>query len=424
MEEQKHYKMFKKGKNWCYMAIATVAVALGVSTTSVANADTTDFATPVTSQQVEVSDQTVTNEQNEVNADNANQISQQVVNNEGQTTAPVAVMPQATDVQLNGWQQQDGNTYYYNNGQKATGVQDINGAQYYFNDQGQQQKDYFLDQDNHTYYFQADGTRLNNGFYNNWGRTYYFQADGSRLDNGFYNNWGRTYYFQADGSRLDNNFYTNWGRTYYFGNDGARWDNQFMNAFGHTYYFGDDGARWDNRFMNAFGRTYYFGNDGARLDNSVYSNWGHQYYFGSDGALIQNSDVTINGKKYYANAEGILAEKNNVDAKVDRALSQRGVPYVWGGNTPAGFDCSGLVQWAYGLGANYRTTYQQATLGTHKRDVMNAPKGSLLFFGSDSAPYHVAISLGNGTYVHAPESGDVVKVGYSRYFKPSFFITL
>ena len=381
MEEQKHYKMFKKGKNWCYMAIATVAVAFGVSTTSVANADTTDtVATPVTSQQVEVSDQTVTNEQNEVSTDTTYQASQQDANNGNQASNPVAVTPQATDNQLNGWQQQDGNTYYYSNGQKATGVQDINGAQYYFNDQGQQQKDYFLDQDNHTYYFQADGTRLNNGFYNNW------------------------------------------GRTYYFGDDGARWDNKFMNAFGHTYYFGDDGARWDNRFMNAFGRTYYFGDDGARLDNSIYSNWGHQYYFGNDGALIQNSDVTVNGKKYHA--EGILSEKNNVDSKVDRALSQRGVPYVWGGNTPAGFDCSGLVQWAYGLGSNYRTTYQQATLGTHRRDVMNAPKGSLLFFGSDSAPYHVAISLGNGSYVHAPEPGDVVKVGYSQYFKPSFFITL
>ena len=383
MEEQKHYKMFKKGKNWCYMAIATVAVAFGVSTTSVANADTTDtVATPVTSQQVEVSDQTVTNEQNEVSTDTTYQASQQDANNGNQASNPVAVTPQATDNQLNGWQQQDGNTYYYSNGQKATGVQDINGAQYYFNDQGQQQKDYFLDQDNHTYYFQADGTRLNNGFYNNW------------------------------------------GRTYYFGDDGARWDNKFMNAFGHTYYFGDDGARWDNRFMNAFGRTYYFGDDGARLDNSIYSNWGHQYYFGNDGALIQNSDVTVNGKKYHADAEGILSEKNNVDSKVDRALSQRGVPYVWGGNTPAGFDCSGLVQWAYGLGSNYRTTYQQATLGTHRRDVMNAPKGSLLFFGSDSAPYHVAISLGNGSYVHAPEPGDVVKVGYSQYFKPSFFITL
>ena len=365
------------------MAIATVAVAFGVSTTSVANADTTDtVATPVTSQQVEVSDQTVTNEQNEVSTDTTYQAPQQDANNGNQASNPVAVTPQATDNQLNGWQQQDGNTYYYSNGQKATGVQDINGAQYYFNDQGQQQKDYFLDQDNHTYYFQADGTRLNNGFYNNWGRTYYFQADGSRLDNNFYNNWGR------------------------------------------TYYFGDDGARWDNKFMNAFGHTYYFGDDGVRLDNSIYSNWGHQYYFGNDGALIQNSDVTVNGKKYHADAEGILSEKNNVDSNVDRALSQRGVPYVWGGNTPAGFDCSGLVQWAYGLGSNYRTTYQQATLGTHQRDVMNAPKGSLLFFGSDSAPYHVAISLGNGSYVHAPEPGDVVKVGYSRYFKPSFFITL
>ncbi|RNF36926.1 NlpC/P60 family protein [Limosilactobacillus reuteri] len=359
MEEQKHYKMFKKGKNWCYMAIATVAIAFGVSTTSVANADTTDTtATPVTSQQVEVSDQTATNDQSEVNSNQ--ELQQNTTNNENQDTAPVAVTPQTTN-SLNGWQQQDGSTYYYNNGQKATGVQDINGSQYYFNDQGQQQKDYFLNQDNHTYYFQADGTRLNDGFYNNWGHTYYFRADGSRLDNGFYNNWGH---------------------------------------------------------------TYYFGNDGARLDNSVYSNWGHQYYFGNDGALVQNSDVTVSGKKYYADNEGILTEKNNVDTKVDRALSQRGVPYVWGGNTPAGFDCSGLVQWAYGLGSNYRTTYQQATLGTHQRDVMNAPKGSLLFFGSDSAPYHVAISLGNGTYVHAPEPGDVVKIGYSRYFKPSFFITL
>ena len=398
MGEQKHYKMFKKGKNWCYMAIATAAIAFGVSTTSVANADTTDAATtPVTSQQVEVSDQTAIN--NSTATDNTSQVDNQAQSSQvaqpasqaaqsaststSVATDAVAVKPQATTpAQLNGWQTENGNTYYYSDGQKATGVKDINGSQYYFNDQGQQQKDYFLNQNNHTYYFQADGTRLNDGFYNNWGHTYYFQADGTRLDDGFYNNWGHTYYFQADGARLDNGFYNNWGH------------------------------------------TYYFGNDGARLDNSVYNNWGHTYYFGNDGALVQNNDVTVNGKKYHADSEGILTVKNNTDAKVDRALSQRGVPYVWGGNTPAGFDCSGLVQWAYGLGASYRTTYQQATLGAHKRDVMNAPKGSLLFFGSDGAPYHVAISLGNGTYVHAPEPGDVVKIGYSKYFKPSFYINM
>ena len=398
MGEQKHYKMFKKGKNWCYMAIATAAIAFGVSTTSVANADTTDAATtPVTSQQVEVSDQTAIN--NSTATDNTSQVgnqaqSSQVAQPASQVTQSaststsiatdaVAVKPQAAaPAQLNGWQTENGNTYYYSDGQKATGVKDINGSQYYFNDQGQQQKDYFLNQNNHTYYFQADGTRLNDGFYNNWGHTYYFQADGTRLDDGFYNNWGHTYYFGKDGARLDNGFYNNWGH------------------------------------------TYYFGKDGARLDNSVYTNWGHQYYFGNDGALVQNNDVTVNGKKYHADSAGVLTVKNNTDAKVDRALSQRGVPYVWGGNTPAGFDCSGLVQWAYGLGASYRTTYQQATLGIHKRDVMNAPKGSLLFFGSDGAPYHVAISLGNGTYVHAPEPGDVVKIGYSKYFKPSFYINM
>ncbi|MQB76871.1 NlpC/P60 family protein [Limosilactobacillus reuteri] len=398
MGEQKHYKMFKKGKNWCYMAIATAAIAFGVSTTSVANADTTDAATtPVTSQQVEVSDQTAIN--NSTATDNTSQVDNQAQSSQvaqpasqaaqsaststSVATDAVAVKPQATTpAQLNGWQTENGNTYYYSDGQKATGVKDINGSQYYFNDQGQQQKDYFLNQNNHTYYFQADGTRLNDGFYNNWGHTYYFQADGTRLDDGFYNNWGHTYYFGKDGARLDNGFYNNWGH------------------------------------------TYYFGNDGARLDNSVYNNWGHTYYFGNDGALVQNNDVTVNGKKYHADSEGILTVKNNTDAKVDRALSQRGVPYVWGGNTPAGFDCSGLVQWAYGLGASYRTTYQQATLGAHKRDVMNAPKGSLLFFGSDGAPYHVAISLGNGTYVHAPEPGDVVKIGYSKYFKPSFYINM
>lgn len=371
MEQRTHVKMFKKGKNWCYMAIATIAMVFGIATTTVVNADVaTDQNTVTTSQQiqsdsvqsadpavtanssVEASESTIT-ATSEVSASAANQAP---AANTSTSYAVAATQP----AQLNGWQSQNGNTYYYNNGQKATGVQNINGTNYYFNDQGQQQKDYFLNQNNHTYYFGKDGKRLDDGFYNNWGHTYYFQKDGSRLDNGFYNNWGH---------------------------------------------------------------TYYFGNDGARLDNSFYNNWGHKYYFGSDGALVQNRDVTVNGTKYHADNAGILTE-NTIDKKVDRALSQRGVPYVWGGNTPAGFDCSGLVQWAYGLGANYRTTYQQTKLGSHHYNVFSAPKGALLFFGSDSAPYHVAISLGNGSYVHAPEPGDVVKIGYSKYFKPSFFINM
>ncbi len=102
------------------------------------------------------------------------------------------------------------------------------------------------------------------------------------------------------------------------------------------------------------------------------------------------------------------------------ALSLVGTPYQWGGTTPAGFDCSGLVQYCYGLGA--RTTYAQQALGTHQYDVWNAPAGALYFYGSDSAPYHVGIALGNGTMVHAATYGIGVTVQDISGFLPSYYV--
>ena len=315
MSIHKHYKMYKKGKNWCYMAIATLVVAVGalsvsqgvsadstVNTTSVivasqkAQDQTTDVAAEVTPATQSTSETAKQDDQ----ANSTTQTDQQ-----SSATNKSAVAPQAAALQ-NGWQTDKGSSYYYKDGQKVTGQQTINGKNYYFNAQGQQQKNYFLNQANHTYYFQADGTRLDDGFYNNWGHTYYFQKDGSRLDNGFYNNWGHTYYFGQGGVRLDDGFYNNWGHTYYFQKDGSRLDNGFYNNWGHTYYFGGDGARWDNRFYNNWGNTYYFGNDGARYTNQTYSNWGHTYWFGNDGALLRNGYVFLNSQDWYAQSDGSL----------------------------------------------------------------------------------------------------------------------
>lgn len=106
------------------------------------------------------------------------------------------------------------------------------------------------------------------------------------------------------------------------------------------------------------------------------------------------------------------------------AQAQIGTPYVWGGNQPGGFDCSGLVQYAYGLGSNYRTTYQQTNLGTHQYDVQNAQSGDLYFWGPDSAPYHVAIATGNGGYIQAPTPGQNVQTGNINYYTPSFYISM
>ncbi|WP_367329470.1 NlpC/P60 family protein [Limosilactobacillus sp.] len=114
----------------------------------------------------------------------------------------------------------------------------------------------------------------------------------------------------------------------------------------------------------------------------------------------------------------------NNSGAVATAKSMIGVPYVWGGNTPSGFDCSGLVQYSYNLGPNYRTTYQQTNLGTHKYDVENAQSGDLYFWGTESAPYHVAIAEGSGNYIQAPTPGQNVQEGNIQYYRPNYYISM
>jgi cell wall-associated NlpC family hydrolase len=99
------------------------------------------------------------------------------------------------------------------------------------------------------------------------------------------------------------------------------------------------------------------------------------------------------------------------------AVKEVGIPYRWGGASPAGgFDCSGLVYWAYGrLGIDLpHSSYALYDQGRQvARSRMKA--GDLLFF---SGLGHVGIYLGRGRMVHAPHSGTVVQVvslGRSSY---------
>lgn len=93
-----------------------------------------------------------------------------------------------------------------------------------------------------------------------------------------------------------------------------------------------------------------------------------------------------------------------------------GVPYVWGGTTPAGFDCSGLVQYAYKeIGVNIaRTTFDQVKQGTAVANIGKAQLGDLLFYaGSDgtaSNPGHVGMYAGGGKMVVAPQTGQDIQM--------------
>ena len=104
-----------------------------------------------------------------------------------------------------------------------------------------------------------------------------------------------------------------------------------------------------------------------------------------------------------------------VAAKViDEAMKYLGTNYVWGGSTPkTGFDCSGLVQWAFKqVGINLpRVSYQQAAAG-QQVSYADAQAGDLVWFNEDSRPGadHIAIYLGNGKYLEAPHTGAQVRI--------------
>ena len=103
---------------------------------------------------------------------------------------------------------------------------------------------------------------------------------------------------------------------------------------------------------------------------------------------------------------------DNAAARAARiALANQGVPYRYGGNTPSGFDCSGLVQYAYGKAGVLvpRTTREQhaATVTVDRRSLQS---GDLLFFEVNGKMSHVGIYLDNGRFVHAPRSGRTVEI--------------
>ena len=167
---------------------------------------------------------------------------------------------------------------------------------------------------------------------------------------------------------------------------------------------------------------------------------GLYYCFYKSGLPLTGKGTDANGEHLFINgslAEGLQfyngewrnykggnAVNNSIyNNAIETALSFVGkVPYVWGGASPAGFDCSGLVMYCYGI--KERTTYVQQTLGTHRYDIWNAPAGALYFWGTDSSPYHVGIALGNGNYVHAATPSDGIILSNINYFSPNYYIVI
>jgi cell wall-associated NlpC family hydrolase len=140
--------------------------------------------------------------------------------------------------------------------------------------------------------------------------------------------------------------------------------------------------------------------------HALVARWQHQHGGSGGGGADQLLDVA-DGSRPAPGRQALVA--------VAAARRMLGTPYLWGGSRPStGFDCSGLVQWAYAqAGVSIpRTTFTQidapGAQPVGRNDLM---PGDLIFFRNSSGDvHHVGMSLGGDRFIEAPHTGDVVKI--------------
>lgn len=114
---------------------------------------------------------------------------------------------------------------------------------------------------------------------------------------------------------------------------------------------------------------------------------------------------------------------SSADQAAAVALKQIGVPYRYGGSTPNGFDCSGLIYYSYSrAGKNVPRTTGSLWSGIQPVGKSQMQVGDVLFFRIEGKMSHVGMYIGDNQFVHAPSSGKAVTVGSLRsdFYRDAF----
>ena len=198
--------------------------------------------------------------------------------------------------------------------------------------------------------------------------------------------------------------------------------------FGHTYTIIENSENWlqirisnDNyegwieqkqvyliseaEFKRYTSETHNIVTDLVQVINNNTSNTIFPILLGSNIYGEQDKAFRINKQDYIYNG-ALESSKQNISAKliIENALMYKNAPYLWGGKSPFGIDCSGLVQMAYYLSGIklLRDASQQATQGETINLITDASPADLCFFDNDEgAITHVGILLPDSKIIHA-----------------------
>jgi len=155
----------------------------------------------------------------------------------------------------------------------------------------------------------------------------------------------------------------------------------------------------------------------AKLDNTLAQVKGQiaTYINQEEAAAAAASAGTLNSAGPVAGFPAPPPD-SRADIAIREALSFLGVPYVWGGASRSGVDCSGLVMLAYDAAGIYLPHYSGAQYDdTERVPLYDIEPGDLLFYGP-GGDEHVAMYLGHGEMIEAPETGEVVHVTPVRLY--------
>jgi cell wall-associated NlpC family hydrolase len=133
----------------------------------------------------------------------------------------------------------------------------------------------------------------------------------------------------------------------------------------------------------------------------------------SSSSSSKSTASTYTPPKSFKGGDGVVAD----------AYQLLGIPYVWGGSSLRGFDCSGLTQYVMAKnGVNIpRTASAQSRAGKYVK-LSDAQPGDLVCWDSPGTSHHIGIYIGGGKYIHAPRPGQRVSVWTFSYYKPKFAV--